>query len=112
MSVSEQRTWYSHTQSDPVSVSGGVEIESIPTIIENTSASLVSIKTTLSAAGKLYYVDENGNSHYLTDPNNDWPAEMVILATTFVKTGTSISLRFSTDATMYDLYVSHTGGLF
>ena len=112
MTVNEQRTWYTHTITDPTSVDAGVEIANISTVIENTDASLISIKATFGSAGKLYYVDENGNSHYLTDPNNDWPSEYVILATTFVKTGKSISLRFSATTTMYDLYISHTGGLF
>lgn len=112
LQVQEQRTWHSHTLTDVTPVNSGEDIVTITPIIENAPVSLVNFKMTFESAGKAFYIDKNGNEHYLTDPNQDWPAKRIILATTFLKKGESIKLRFSTSCDMYDLYVSHTAGVF
>lgn len=112
LTVVENRTWFSHTLTDVTEVTGGSDIVTITPIIENSDASLINVKVTFESAGKLYYIDKNGNEQYLTDPSQNWPAKKVILATTFLKKGESIKLRFSESCDMYDLYVSHTSGVF
>lgn len=112
LSVVENRTWFSHKLTDQTDVTSGEDIVEITTIIENADVSLINIATAFSGAGKLYYVDANGNENYLTDPNNDWPAKYIIIASLFLKKNEVIKLRFSTSCSMHHLYVSHGAGVF
>ena len=112
MTVTEARTWFSHTLTDATTVVSGEEIAELTTIINNADVSLINIATAFTDAGKLYYVDANGNETYLTDPNNDYPAKYTILSTFFLKKGETVSLRYSADTTMHHLYVSHCAGVF
>jgi len=112
MTVTEARTWFSHKLTTPTTVVSGEEIAELTTIINNADVSLINIATAFADAGKLYYVDANGNKTYLTDPNNDYPAKYTILATFFLKKGETVSLRYSVDTTMHHLYVSHCAGVF
>lgn len=112
LNVVENRTWYSHTLTTPTEVTADVEIAEITTIIENAPVSLINICTHFSAAGKLYYVDENGNENYLTTSSQEYPEKDTILATFFLAKGKKVSLRYSTSCDMHDLYVCHGAGVF
>lgn len=112
MTVVENRTWYSLSRTDVTSVTADEEIIEIGTIIENADASLINIAAVFSGAGKLYYIDKNGNENYLTDPSSDYPAKYLILATFFLKKGETVSLRYSTSCNMHQLYVTHGAGVF
>jgi len=112
LNVVENRTWISHSLTTPTVVTAGEEIAALTTIINNADVSLINIATAFTDAGKLYYVDANGNETYLTDPNNDYPAKYTILSTFFLKKGETVSLRYSVDTTMHHLYVSHCAGVF
>ncbi len=112
MTVTEARTWFSHILTDATTVVSGEEIAELTTIINSADVSLVNIATAFTDAGKLYYVDANGNETYLTDPTNDYPSKYTILATFFLKKGETVSLRYSADTTMHHLYVSHCAGVF
>jgi uncharacterized pyridoxamine 5'-phosphate oxidase family protein len=112
LQVVENRTWVSHALTDPVSVTADTEIAEITTIVENSDVSIVSLDAVFEDAGKLYYVDANGKSNYLTDPSQNYPAKKVILATFFLKKGDTVSLRYSGNTTLYHLYVVHGAGVF
>jgi len=112
LNIVENRTWYTHMLTDSSSVTADSEITEITTLIENADVSLINVATSFSAAGKLYYVDENGNETYLTDPNQDWPAKYTIISSFFLKKDHVVSLQYTSDATMHHLYVSHTSGVF
>lgn len=112
MTVTEARTWFSLSTTSPTAVVADEEIAEITTIINNADASIINIATAFSAAGKLYYVDANGNETYLTDPSVNYPAKYTIIASLFLKKDDVISLRYSETATMHHLYVTHGAGVF
>lgn len=80
--------------------------------IENNDVTFVSLQVCMEGAGKLYIVDENGYSMYLTDPSNDWPAKYQILSTFMVQSGTTVSLKYSASTTMSKLIIVQGGGVF
>lgn len=80
--------------------------------IENNDVTFVSFQAAFEDAGKLYIVDENGNTMYLTDPNNDWPSRYQILSTFMIQSGTTVSLCYSTSTTMTKLIIVQGGGVF
>jgi hypothetical protein len=112
LQYTERRSWFSETLTATTSVTADTEITEITTLINNADVSLISIDAVFSAAGKLYYVDENGNENYLTPSSVDYGAKDTILATFFLKKGLTVSLRYSASCTMHHLYVCHTSGVF
>ena len=97
---------------EDVSVLANETICEITGDIENNGVTFASLQIALSSAGKLYSVDENGNSMYLTDPNNDWPAGYQVLSTIMIPQGKTVQIKFSADATLYNMIVVLGGSVF
>ena len=90
------------TSLSDVSIVADEEICTITGNIENNDVTFASLQFAASAAGKLYVVDENGNSMYLTDSNTDWIEKFQILSTFMLPKGEEWSLRYSTSCTLYN----------
>lgn len=95
-----------------VSVTANETICEITGDIENNGVTFASFQIALSSSGKVYVTDENGNSMYLTDPNNDWPASYQALCTVMIPQGKTIQVKFSADATLYNMIVVLGGSVF
>ena len=110
--ITEARTWYSHINSTTTSVTADTTIVEISTIINNVDASLVNIQAFFDAAGKLYLETEDGDKHYITDSETNYPANFQIIATYFLEKGKTVLLKYSTSCNMTGLIISHNGGVF
>lgn len=95
-----------------VSITADEEIYSISGDIENNDVTFASLQFCASNAGRLYIVDENGNSMYLTDPSQDWPAKFQVLTTVMIPKGETWTLKYSSSATLYNLIVVIGGSVF
>ena len=95
-----------------VSIDAGEEICQISGNIENNEVTFASLQFCASVAGKLYVVDENGNSMYLTDSDQDWPLKFQVLSTFMLPRGEVWSLRYSATCTVYNLIVVTGGSVF
>jgi hypothetical protein len=97
---------------EDVSVLANETICEITGDIENNGVTFASFQICMSSAGKLFSVDENGNSMYLTDPNNDWPSGYQALCTIMIPQGKTVQIKFSADATLYNMIVVLGGSVF
>ena len=101
-----------HTTHENISVTANVTICEISGDIDNNGVTFASFQAVFSTAGKLYVVDENGNSMYITDPNQNWPAGYQILSTIMIPRGKTVQVKFSEDATLYNMIVVLGGSVF
>ena len=80
--------------------------------IQNSDVTVLTIQCTMSTAGKYYIVDANNKRHYLTDPDNNYPAGLLLLSTFFVKKGDECNLQFSNSGEMESLIVTMGAGIY
>lgn len=111
LQLTELRT-LPRTLSQNVPVVADTDIVTLTPDIHNNTVSFFTIEMTPQAAGKLYIVTEDGYEEYLTDPDNDWPAKKVIIATYIVAAGTNVGLRYSSDTTASTLIVTEGSGVY
>jgi hypothetical protein len=97
---------------EDVSVTADTEICTLEGVIENNGISLISLQCFFEAAGRLYVETPSGKRHYLTDPNQDYPAKFQIISSYFLPKGQTVSLKYSASTTMTGLVTVACGGVF
>ena len=95
-----------------ISVTADETICEITGEIVNNDVTFPSLQATFADAGKLYVVDENGNSMYLTDYSQDFSAKTQILSTFMIPKGETWELKYSANTTLYNLIVVLGGSVF
>jgi len=110
--VTELRNLPQLILTSPVAVTADTVIAEITGSIANSNVTVVTIQCTMEDAGRYYLVDDGGYKHYLTNPNEDYPAKLQMLATYFLEKDQVVNLKFSGTTTMTGLIVTMGAGIY